>query len=147
MKCAGFNEYGPIKLLAVRGVDAAFVSQAKVADEWEALRFHGEPDYAGAEVEYAGFRTHLENSGAQLIEFEERSGLTLDSIYVRDALIVTPAGLVLCHMGRSSRRREPAQNAAKLQELGFTKAGEIQAPGTIEGGDLIWLNERALAVL
>ena len=49
-------------------------------------------------------------------------------------------------MGRASRRAEPAHNAAQLRALGFDVAGEITAPGTIEGGDVIWLDDKALAV-
>lgn len=146
MKCGGFNEYDPIKLLAIRGVKEAFVSQQKIAEEWQVLRFHSEPGFEAAREEFEQFRELLRQSGAEVIDLAGASTLTLDSIYPRDALIVTPLGLVLCHMGRRSRRNEPVQNASELRKLGFDIAGEIMAPGTIEGGDLIWLDESALAV-
>ena len=63
-----------------------------------------------------------------------------------DALIVAPQGLVLCEMGRPSRSNEPKLNAAELVSLGFPVLGEISRPGTLEGGDFIWLDERHAAV-
>ena len=59
-------------------------------------------------------------------------------------LIVTPNGLVLPHMGKPARRGEPKANAAHLRKLGFPIAGEITAPGKIEGGDLVWLDNGTL---
>lgn len=146
MKPGSLNEYGPIKLLAIRAAETAFISQQKIAEEWQALRFHSEPDLEEAIAEYQEFRSILESKGIELINLPGASNLTLDSIYARDALIVTPNGLVLCNMGRTSRRSEPVQNASELRKLGFDIVGEIMAPGTIEGGDLIWLNDKALAV-
>jgi N-dimethylarginine dimethylaminohydrolase len=143
---AEFNEYGPIRQVAIRRAGVAFQSDEKIGKEWQPLRFHEKPSFADALDEYDGFTAALEASGAQLIELPAAEGLTLDSIYSRDALLVSPKGLILCNMGRPSRRGEPAVNADFLREQGFDVAGEITAPGTIEGGDLIWLHEKALAV-
>lgn len=141
-----FNEYGAIERIAVRSPAASFISDEKIATEWEKLRFHSKPDYAGAATEHASFIRMLVNSGASVIDLPTADGLTLDAIYTRDAMLVSPKGLILCHMGRASRRGEPAHNAALLEQAGETILGEITAPGTLEGGDFIWLNEKACAV-
>lgn len=141
-----FNEYDVIKRIAVRSPAASFVDDEKIASEWVNLRFHSKPDYAKAASEHASFIRMLANSGASVIDLPTADGLTLDAIYTRDALIVSPKGLILCHMGRASRRGEPAHNAALLELAGETILGEITAPGTLEGGDFIWLNEKACAV-
>ena len=71
-------------------------------------------------------------------------GLTLDSLYTHDALIVTPRGLVRPHMGKPARRLEPMINGTHLESLGFPVIGEISAPGLLEGGDLVWVDRHTL---
>lgn len=143
---SSFNEYGAIERIAVRSPAASFINDNKIAAEWEKLRFHSKPDYADAATEHASFIRMLVNSGASVIDLPTADGLTLDAIYTRDAMLVSPKGLILCHMGRASRRGEPAHNAALLEQAGETILGEITAPGTLEGGDFIWLNDKACAV-
>ncbi|WP_417460245.1 dimethylarginine dimethylaminohydrolase family protein [Kordiimonas sp.] len=140
------NEYGVIKAVAVRTPAQAYRSAEKIAKEWQALRFYEAPDLMAANAEHDVLRAALSNAGAEVVELECSGELTLDSIYARDALLVSPKGLIRCNMGRVSRWGEPAQNAAQLQALGYEVAGEITPPGTIEGGDMIWLDDNALAV-
>jgi N-dimethylarginine dimethylaminohydrolase len=49
-------------------------------------------------------------------------------------------------MGRASRTPEAKINAAAYQALGHQVAGQITAPGTLEGGDFIWLDDQHAAV-
>lgn len=142
----GFNEYGALKAVAVRAPEHAYESDAKIDAEWQPLRFHARPDLSGALVEHKAFVAALEEAGANVIGLGRAEGLTLDAIYARDALLVSPRGLILCNMGRAGRNSEPTANAAELKALGYAVAGQIEAPGTIEGGDIIWLDETALAV-
>jgi N-dimethylarginine dimethylaminohydrolase len=73
-------------------------------------------------------------------------GLTLDSIYVRDASIVTPRGVVLCRMGKPARQDEPAAQRRWFDAVGEPIAGAIEAPGLIEGGDVVWFDAKTVAV-
>ena len=139
-----FNNWGALKKVAIRTPEAAFVSQARIDAEWKPLNFHSAPDFAEARREYEKVEGALLGAGAELISLPQSDGLTLDSLYTHDALIVTPKGLVLPHMGKPARRGEPAANAAHLKKLGFPIAGEISAPGKIEGGDLVWLDNATL---
>ena len=41
-----FDEYSKIAQVAVRHAKNAFVSDEKLASQWQALRFHGRPDMA-----------------------------------------------------------------------------------------------------
>lgn len=141
-----FNEYGPLKRVALRTAGAAFVGRGKAALEWRDLRFLGEPEIDAAKDEYQTFQRILEESGANCTLLPGNDALTLDAIYVRDATILSPRGLILCRMGRTSRGGEPATNAKHLEREGITVLGEIAAPGTLEGGDFIWLDERTAAV-
>ena len=139
-----FNNWGQLKQVAVRDVGTAFVSDAKIDAEWRALNFHSRPDLANAKTEFAEVEKILKATGAEIIRLPAGDGLTLDSLYTHDALIVTPRGLVRPHMGKPARRKEPAINGAYLEKLGLPVIGEIVAPGKIEGGDLVWIDRHTL---
>lgn len=148
--CAGFNEYGALKRVAVRSPKYAYVDDDKIDAEWQRLRFHSRPDLAGAIEEHKTFVRILQAAGADVIELGGDPALTLDAIYTRDALLVSPKGLVVCKMGRLSRGAEPTINTNDLNEAAkdtvYRMAGVIGLTGAIEGGDLIWLDAKTLAV-
>jgi len=146
LNSSAFNEWGAIEQIALRNVDAAFESDGRLDRDWQQLRFHQRPDLESARLEYQGFSSLIGTHCDNVMLLEGSEFLTLDSIYPRDAMIVTPAGLILCRMGRSSRRGEPRQNASTLAENGFEVLGEISAPGTLEGGDFIWIDRHHAAV-
>ncbi len=143
---ANFDEYSALSQVAIRSAANAFVSDAKLEQEWRPLRFHNKPQIEQALVEYANFRQLLVSTGAQLIDLESADKLTIDSIYTRDSILISPNGLILCNMGRASRTPEAKANAAAYQAAGHRVAGEICAPGTLEGGDFIWLDRHHAAV-
>jgi N-dimethylarginine dimethylaminohydrolase len=49
-------------------------------------------------------------------------------------------------MGKPQRAAEPDAQDQALRTLGIHTAGRIAAPGRLEGGDLIWIDEVTLAV-
>jgi N-dimethylarginine dimethylaminohydrolase len=49
-------------------------------------------------------------------------------------------------MGKRERRGEPSAAGEYLRELGIPILGAITGEGRLEGGDLIWLDERTLVV-
>jgi N-dimethylarginine dimethylaminohydrolase len=139
-----FNMWGPLRKVAVRTPDAAFGSEERIAAEWRQLNYHSAPALAPARKEFAAVENILASIGADIIKLPPSDDLTLDSLYAHDALIVTPRGLVRPWMGKPARRGEPAVNGAHLAKLGFPVAGEITAPGLIEGGDLVWIDRNTL---
>ncbi len=72
--------------------------------------------------------------------------VTLDSIYTRDASILSARGVILASMGKKQRSDEPAVQEVVLRRRGWPVAGTVHLPGQIEGGDLVWLDSRTLAV-
>lgn len=95
---ANFDEYSALSQVAIRSAANAFVSDAKLEQEWRPLRFHNKPQIEQALVEYADFRQLLVSTGAQLIDLESADNLTIDSIYTRDSILISPNGLILCNM-------------------------------------------------
>jgi N-dimethylarginine dimethylaminohydrolase len=139
-----FNNWGQLKRLAIRDIDAGFVSDSKIDAEWKDLNYHSRPDLTRARKEFAAFEQAIRNAGAEIIKLPADPGLTLDSIYTHDALVVTPKGLVMPRMGKPQRRKEAEVNGGALAHLGFPIAGLIGGEGKLEGGDLVWLDENTL---
>jgi N-dimethylarginine dimethylaminohydrolase len=139
-----FNNWGQLKRLAIRDIDAGFVSDAKIDAEWKDLNYHSRPDLASARKQFAAFEQTIRNAGAEIIKLPADPALTLDSIYTHDALVVTPKGLVMPRMGKPQRRKEAEVNGQALAKLGFPIAGLIGGEGKLEGGDLVWLDENTL---
>jgi N-dimethylarginine dimethylaminohydrolase len=140
------NEYSRLRHVAVRRPGNAFVDRDKIDVEWQALRFHEAPDFDEANNEFDGFVQLLASRGAEISTLPAEASLTLDSIYPRDSTIIGPEGLIMCNMGRASRTPEAAINGQFYASNGHTIAGEIVAPGTLEGGDFIWIDEHHAAV-
>lgn len=139
------SETAPLERVLLKHAKDAFVSPLRIADQWQGLGYLAEPDFDEACHEYDRFAHLLESLGVRL-EWMTSEDTGLDSMYVRDASVVSDAGPVLCRMGKGARRDEPAVQGRTLGGLGLTGAREIEAPGTLEGGDVAWLGRGLLAV-
>lgn len=124
----------------------AFGDSARIAREWRALNFVDAPDYARAVTEYDAFLDTVASCGADVRALPADDGIGLDSIYARDASVVVPGGVVLCRMGKSAREAEPAVQARAFEAWGVPVVGRIEPPGRLEGGDVVWLDDRTVAV-
>jgi N-dimethylarginine dimethylaminohydrolase len=140
------TEFDNLSAVVIKHVRDAFVDEQTIAAQWKRLNYTAAPDLARAIDQYDRFIDILRSAGATVHELPRDPHTTLDSIYVRDASIVSPTGSILCTMGKVERAAEPAAQAKRLNAFGFAIAGRITAPGTLEGGDLIWLDERTVAV-
>jgi N-dimethylarginine dimethylaminohydrolase len=78
-----------------------------------------------------------------LFHDEPLTGLS-DSIFVYDPALLTDRGAVTLRMGKTLRRGEESGLARRLETFGIPILGKIQAPGTVEGGDLFWLDSQTL---
>jgi len=140
-----FNEYDALTRVLLRPARAAFAGPTRIAAEWRALNFTAPPGLDAADAQHAAFASLLERAGVR-VETLDEPGLSLDSIYVRDASIVAPAGVVLCRMGKAARQDEPAAQRRLFEALGVPIAGTIEPPGAIEGGDVVWFDAQTVAV-
>ncbi len=138
------NEYGTLTRVALRDPRAAFQSDAKITAEWRDLNYHEAPDFAAAQKEYESFSSMIRSVGAEIIALPPSAELTLDAIYTRDSLIVTPMGVVRPRMGKPQRRMESMVNSTILAKHGIKIAGDITGSGKLEGGDLVWLDEHTV---
>jgi N-dimethylarginine dimethylaminohydrolase len=143
---AVFNEYSLLTQVAIRSPLNSFLTDEKLSNEWQDLRFHSKPELKESINEFIEFRKLLLNNEIMIIDLPQAKGLTIDSIYTRDSILISPKGLILCNMGRASRTPEARDNYEHLKLQGYQVAGEILAPGTLEGGDFIWLSDTKAAV-
>ena len=140
------SETAAIRTLLLKHPREAWTGPAEVRIRWRALGYTAEPDFGRACEEYDAF-TEILGRWAGEVRFlpaDPRTGL--DSIYVRDAACAGPRGLILGRMGKELRRGEPAALGDYCRRAGWPVAGEILAPGTLEGGDVAWLDGRTVAV-
>ncbi|MFL5676777.1 MAG: dimethylarginine dimethylaminohydrolase family protein [Chloroflexota bacterium] len=62
-----------------------------------------------------------------------------DLVYTFDPLLVTDRGAIPLRPGKPNRAAEPAAIEAWTSAAAIPSVGRIEAPGTVEGGDTLWL--------
>ena len=140
------SDTGKIKTLFIKNVQQAFINDAHIEQHWKELNYLGIPSLDKAIEEYADFESILKKQGADIFYFPEDDAVNMDSVYCRDAAVATDAGMILCNMGKEARKQEPLAQRKAFEANGFKILGSITAPGTLEGGDVAWLDEHTLAV-
>jgi N-dimethylarginine dimethylaminohydrolase len=140
------SEYGALASVLVKHAREAFINNATIHAQWKRLNFSSPPDLSRAVDEYDRFIEIISTAGCEILWLPADANTTLDSIYTRDAAILSERGIILSNMGKASRAGEPKAEERLLRPSGWRIAGSIAAPGTLEGGDLIWLDRKTLAV-
>lgn len=141
-----FNEYGRLTRVMVKHARDAFGSQPRADGEWRDLNFTAAPHYERACGQYDRFVQIIGARGAEVLMLPPAPGVGLDSIYTRDASIVTPRGVVLCGMGKPQREGEPPAQRTALDAWDVDVVGAIAPPGRLEGGDVVWFDRDTVAV-
>ena len=142
------SEVGRLVSVVVKHARDAFVDARTIDSQWQALNFTAAPDFAAAIDEYERFLDILRSSGASVHQLPRNPETTLDSIYARDASIASPKGLILGRMGKRARQSEPhaQERALRAMDPVIEICGRIEAPGLLEGGDVVWLDDRTMVV-
>lgn len=106
----------------------------EVADRDETIRQH------------RALQDAMVDAGARVIDVAELEGHP-NSVFTRDASLATPEGYIEVRMGLDTRRGEEPWLARVLEEHGEPRVGEIEAPGTVEGGDVMLAGDVAFVGL
>ena len=146
MKSTYQSEFGKIKSIFIKNVSDAFVNDAAIDKQWKELNFLSKPDLSKARQEYKMFEELLATNGTEVHYFPQDDSVSMDSVYCRDAAIATDHGMIICNMGKPARANEPEAERKAFVMKGIKILGSIEAPGTVEGGDVAWLDEKTLAV-
>lgn len=140
------SEYGAIRSLWIKSAKTAFTDQPTLSNQWAPLNYLAEPQFENALLEYDQFQTSFQNTDIELSQFSQDDSVQIDSVYCRDASIATDFGMIICNMGKGARLNEPQAQEAAFIAAGIPVLGSIEGLGTVEGGDVAWLDEKTLAV-
>jgi dimethylargininase len=87
-----------------------------------------------ARTQHQHYQQALTELGCKVVSLAEQPDLP-DSVFVEDVAIVLDDCAVITRPGAESRRPETEAVASKLGE--YRKLGFIEAPGTLDGGDVL----------
>ncbi|MGQ0603715.1 MAG: dimethylarginine dimethylaminohydrolase family protein [Anaerolineales bacterium] len=137
---------GELKGVLLKRPAEAFINQITIETQWQMLNYFGEPDFDVAAMQHEQLMQLLNRAGAEILTLPKTEGAGLDSVYVHDAALVCARGAILCNMGKPLRRGEPAAMGALFHSLGVPVLGAIGGEGLLEGGDVLWVDDRTVAV-
>ena len=115
-------------------------------DEWRSFGYTNPIDAAASQREHAALTQLLSDLGADVVATLPDPTGHLDALFCYDPSLITDRGAVLLRPGKELRRDEPALHAQSYAQLGIPILGAVEAPGTVEGGDTLWLDDKTLAV-
>jgi N-dimethylarginine dimethylaminohydrolase len=131
----------PLRRVLVKRPDEVFGSADPAI--WH---YTSRPDLAEAQREHDALTEILRVAGAEVVDHAEPQPGRADAIYVFDPALVTDRGAVILRMGKALRRGEEAALARRFEALGIPILATLDGTATAEGGDLLWLDHRTLAV-
>jgi N-dimethylarginine dimethylaminohydrolase len=131
---------GPLRRVLLRRPGAA-MAQADPT-QWH---YAGKLDAAKLDAQHDAFCALLGDAGAELAWLADDDGLA-DAVFTFDPSLVTEAGAVILNPGKELRQGETALHEAAYAALDIPVLGRIAPPGTLEGGDCLWLDRGTLAV-
>lgn len=113
---------------------------------WQRAGYRRPVNHRQAVEEHDALRRMLAAAGAEVVTGEIDDPGLQDAIFPFDPVFMTNAGAVLCRMGKELRQPEVELAARTMDELDIPVAGRIEAPGVLEGGDCLWIDERTMAI-
>lgn len=130
----------PLKKVLVKRPEEAFESQDRIDAQWQSLDYLARPDFNRAVDEHRRFTSLLEAAGAEVACLPADGRTGLDALYTHDPVAsVTDQGVILGRMGKDARMEEPNALEEWFAGAGIPVAGRIEPPGSVEGGDVVWL--------
>ena len=146
MKVTRHSEYLKLASVYLKSAKNSFLSEEELSEHWETLQYLSKPNFKKSLEEYATFQTFFREKNISTCFFPINRKTKIDSIYSRDASIATDFGIIICNMGKQGRIHEPYAQLEAYKMNNVNILGEIKFPGTLEGGDVAWLDQKTLAV-
>jgi N-dimethylarginine dimethylaminohydrolase len=146
MKVTRHSEYLKLASVYLKSAKNSFLSEEELSEHWETLQYLSKPNFKKSLEEYAAFQTFFIEKNISTCFFPINKKTKIDSIYCRDASIATDFGIIICNMGKQGRIHEPYAQLEAYKMNNVNILGEIKFPGTLEGGDVAWLDQHTLAV-
>ncbi|MFC7364316.1 MULTISPECIES: dimethylarginine dimethylaminohydrolase family protein [Bhargavaea] len=136
----------PLRRVIVKRPQEAFKSQKHLDENWKRFNYAEVPDYGEALREYEAFLDILKEHVEEIDFLPEAEETGLDSLYAHDPVKFTPAGAIILKSGKALRQPEAQVYKKFLEEKGIPVIGELEGDAVSDGGDIVWLDNRTIAV-
>ena len=136
----------PIKKILLKHPRNSFINQEIIDKQYIELNYSEAPNFNKAILDYEKFVSLLKSFGIELHYLPEDNSTSLDSIYTHDPCIISNNGIIICNMGKKARLAEPNTIEKFFKSIQIPILGKIKAPGTLEGGDVVWIDDKTIAV-
>jgi N-dimethylarginine dimethylaminohydrolase len=103
-------------------------------------------DLDAARREHDGLVETLDRLGVTVHQLDADAAVDPDLVYVFDPLLVVADGVIPLRPGKPNRAGEPRIMQDWLTARGAPVVGRVEAPGTVEGGDTVWIRDDLLVV-
>ena len=103
-------------------------------------------DAEKAIAQYDAFAKLVAATGPEIIWIKDEGDGLADAMFTQDPSIVSDHGAILLNMGKPLRASEVDAHERAYRANGIPILGRIEAPGTVESGDCIWLDDKTLVV-
>ena len=136
----------PIKKILLKHPSNAFLNQRNINKQYLELNYLAAPNFNSAISDYEIFVDLLKSFDIEIYYLPKDKSTSLDSIYTHDPCVVSNKGVVICSMGKKARKPEVNSMKKFFHSIEVPILGKIQSPGTLEGGDVVWINEKTIAI-
>lgn len=111
-------------------------------------KWHYGPTFDGRKAigQYAHFARMVADTGTEILWLEDDNDGLADAMFTHDPSLMSDHGAIVLRMGKPLRTGEPALHEAAYRKAGIPILGRIETPGTVEGGDCVWVDKKTLAV-
>jgi len=120
-----------------------------VKEPYEEWRYTYKPDLDEMQGDFEVLRAAFEAEGVEVVERlpeEGQSPRLVKSIYTRDPSFAVPGGVIVGRMYDRLRRGEEKYTMQTLAEIGCPVLRVMNGIATVEGGSVMWLGPRHLAI-
>ncbi len=101
---------------------------------------------ARAASQHKAFADLVAASGAEVEWLTDEDDGLADSVFTHDPSLSTEHGAIILSMGKALSGPEPGLHEKAYGRMGVPILGRIEAPGTVEGGDCVWVDAKTLAI-
>lgn len=122
------------------------VDQTDNQVDWQEWGFSHKPDTKKAIQEHKEFVRILKAQDVDTIYIQEEAPSLLDSIFTYDPALITSEGAIMLRSGKERRQDEAYLMGRRFLELDIPIIYSIRPPGTVDGGDTLWLDSNTLVV-
>ena len=135
-----------LKRVLIKHPKDAYINQNKLNKESNKLNYLNIPNFKKACSDYDSFINILKGFNCEIHYLPTDEEASIDSIYTHDPCLISNKGAIFSRMGKKDRSAEPALMENYLNSIGIPTLGAIKHPGILEGGDIVWIKDRVIAV-